>query len=1134
LTSPDTALSATAPGASATVFASAGSGKTWLLTARLLRLLLAGARPAGLLAVTFTRKAAAEMRERLMTELAGWCALDDGTLDTRLEAIGERPGGLARERARVLYETLLYTAQPPRITTFHAFCQELLRRFPLEAGVAPGFALDEQPGFLVEQAFDALYAEATTTPDGATARAIEALLDHCNGLHNLRGVLRAFIEQRLDWWAYTQGDDDPVAFAITRLTHALGVSDGDPAADPFDDLYRQRLRQLAALLTQDGGKKTGTQAAHIGMALTDGLTPDQRSAALYPVFYDSKDKPREPTRNKSQDARIGSENAERLHAIYYELLDRYNRLLEQRKRIATLQRNQAWYTAGARLVEHYQRIKREQRVLDFADLEWRACRLLNHAEEAAWVQYKLDARIEHLLVDEFQDTNPTQWRLLQPLLETLADNAGDRPRSVFVVGDDKQSIYGFRRADPRLLTSADQWITQRMHGQHHTLAHSWRSAQAIMDAVNAVFGDGTLIADFPLHETRHRDRWGLVELLPLIGMVSDAEEVGIRADHTTLRDPLATPREDSEDTRRLREGRLICARIQALIECGHTIEDHGGQRPLHYGDILILLRSRTHAETYQRALREAGIPYLGAGRGALLDALEIRDLLALLDVLIAPFNDLALAEVLRSPLFAASDDDLMRLAKGHGSWFERLLALAPGLPSDTAPDLHRHEPLARAAHWLPRWQALALQLPVHDLLERIFSEGNVAARYEAAFPPALRVRLRANLARLSQIALDLDSGRYPGLGRFLAELKRQRASSDAAPDEGAAGFDARVRLLTIHGAKGLESPVVFLADSAWGAGGNDDHPILCEWLAEQERPRHFMLGTLKKLQDSHSTALREAQSRRQAREQANLLYVAMTRARHALIITGTAAKKTQATNGYAHIHTGLARITEPAADGTLRILSGTRPAGGESVLSPTARANETLDVDPRLAVPLRIDQADVLTPSQDTSQDAARDDSLAARATRRRGEAIHLLLELLSETPDLTATDVAHRCRERLDFPVEDNELVEWLHEVRAVIVAHPALFDAAHYQRAWNEVPIRAQLGTRTLHGRMDRLIAYADHLLVVDYKTHSVSEHAFPALAEAARPQLDAYAAAVRQLWPGSAVKTALLFTHSRRLVM
>ncbi len=731
------------------------------------------------------------------------------------------------------------------------------------------------------------------------------------------------------------------------------------------------------------------------------------------------------------------------------------------------------------------------------------------------MQYKLDARIRHLLVDEFQDTNPTQWRLLQPLLATLAEGHDTGTRSVFVVGDDKQSIYGFRRAAPELLARADEWCGAHMRGQRHALASSFRSAQAIMDAVNAVFGDGSWIPGFPHHETHHHERWGLVELHPAV-VVEAATAATATA---TLRNPLETPREDPEDTRRLREGHLIATRIRELIGAGTPVETRDGVRPLDYGDILILLRKRKHAEVYQRALREAGIPYLGASRGALLDTVEIRDLTALLDVLITPFDNLALARVLRSPIFSASDQDLIRLAT-RGIWYQRLLEIAPDSPP--------HSPLARAARLLPRWHMQALKLPVHDLLERVLGEGNIAARYEAAFPLSLRGRLRANLARLSLIALDLDSGRYPGLGRFLAELKRRREGEEDAPDEASTGHAAQVRLLTIHGAKGLEAEVVFLPDCTSGVGNDNTLPVLCEWPAQDARPRHFLLGTPKKSRDHHSAALYASRERRQAREDANLLYVAMTRARHALIVTGIEPARPSDTMWHARIRNGLIACAPPDPDGVLRLVSGSLPDGHASTSSGIGHAAP--DMDPRLAAPLHVAEDETITPSHDTLAG----DGGEAHAAQRRGAGIHALLEHLGAMPHIEDTTALRDCRARLDFHTDEAELRDWLMEARAVIAAHPALFDPRYFEHAWNEVPIRAQLGTRRFNGRMDRLIAYADHLLILDYKTHRVSDDALPALRDALCPQLDAYAAAVQRLWPDRPVKTGLLLTTNRRLVM
>ncbi|NIP73928.1 MAG: UvrD-helicase domain-containing protein, partial [Gammaproteobacteria bacterium] len=804
-------LDATAPEAHATVMAAAGTGKTWLLVTRVVRLLLAGARPEGILAVTFTRKAAAEMLERLHERLLAYAGADDDELNEALGLIGLEPDEGLRARARRMYEELLASPRPPRMTTFHSFCQEILQRFPLEADVPPGFELVDTAGPLEQQALDALYQEATTGPDGALGRALEELFDGCAGLDNTQKALTDFLHHRSDWWAFTDGANDPVARGVRSLLTALQVDpERDYAAELFDERTRAGLNAFGALLARHGTKTNRGHAERLGEALgeaRDELPARERLKQIQTVFFTAKGERRRRGPGKTQQRSLGADGEARLLALHESLCERLEAVRDQIARTDTFALTRAWYRAGQRLIEHFQRIKRERRWLDFIDLEWTTCCLVSDAESAHWIQYKLDRRIDHILVDEFQDTNPTQWRLLLPLLEELAAGAGERARSVFLVGDDKQSIYGFRRADPRLLHSAGGWLRRRLGALTCPLDHSRRSSPAIIECVNAVFARAPLaerIGAFQAHDTHRGELWGRVELLPLVRAAPQEEREA--SGDGGLRDPLLSPRVAVEDRRHYEEGRAIAERIGRLVAERTPVVDDRIVRPLRYGDVLILLRKRAPATALEQALRDAGIPYLGTGRGTLLESLEVSDMEALLSTLINPYDNLALAQVLRSPVFAADDADLVRLAcAGDGTWRERLAEMAPGLPDD--------HPLHRAHRLLGSWETLAGRVPVHDLLDRIYSEADLPSCYEAAFPRPLRPRVHANLARFIELALEVDSGRYPTLPGFLERLRQLKRHPLEAPDEPPSlGGEDRVRIMTVHGAKGLEAPVVWLAD----------------------------------------------------------------------------------------------------------------------------------------------------------------------------------------------------------------------------------------------------------------------------------------------------------------------------------
>ena len=1117
-----THLAPATPSNNATVMASAGTGKTWLLVTRLVRLLLEGARPEGVLAITFTRKAAAEMQARLAQRLYEMAAADEEQLSDLLEQQGVTPTGENRKQARTLYEQLLRAPRTVRTTTFHAFCQEILRRFPLEAEVSPGFELLESSAVLQREAWDALFSEATHTPDSPVAGALETLFSHCGSLFSTQTALMSFLEHRSDWWAFTDSRDDPVEYARTTLQSQLGVSpEEDPVGHFFSDARRKELWEFVDLLGRHETKTNLGQAESLNQIL-QAEDIERHFTELRRIFLTQANEPRKRKPTATQAKAMGEERQERFLQLHETLCTAILETLQRLTALHTLHLSSAWFVAGHRLIAHYQRLKEEQRLLDFTDLEWKSYKLLSTTGNAHWIQYKLDQRIDHLLIDEFQDTNPTQWRLILPLLEEMAAGEPERPRSVFLVGDGKQSIYRFRRADPQLFDTAHRWLSDHLGAQSYPMDRSWRSAPAIMEFVNGLFGDGELnrrLPHFHPHDTHHQQLWGRVELLPLVGPDPSSPEI-VRE---TLRNPLLEPRTIQADQRHYREGQQIASTICSLLEQPVLIDDGGRSRPVNYGDILILIARRTHLPPIETALREAGIPYLGANRGTLLESQEISDMEALLETLTTPYNNLSLAVVLRSPLFACPDEDLITLAsEERGNWWERLMALSapPG------------SPLARARHWLAAWHALADHLPVHDLLQRIYSEGNVPARYEAAFPTHLRSRVRANLQRFLQLALEVDSGRYPSLMHFLARLQDLRELRQDAPDEApASSGEPQLRLMTIHAAKGLEAPVVFLVDSASSSRQTNSWNALVEWPADGDRPSHFLLAGKKQESDPLTLSLLEKQAAAQQREDANLLYVAVTRARQLLYISASAPTRGEEHGWYGQIKEQFADKLENPDEGGVLCESGTLPAITVSNSSSTRPRRE--EPDPRLRQPLQpgSDHTEIAPSRQDSHLPAEGDPDGCLR-----GIIIHRMLELLTRSSPVQEQTLLRRIAAEQALDPGAALLAECYREALSVI-RDPRLgflFDLADRGDARNEVPLLYEQDGKTIHGVIDRLLLKEDRVILVDYKTHrSATPETVEQLAAGYRQQMALYSAGIQRLWPAKRIQSLLLFTACRSIV-
>ena len=812
------------PQHSVVVEACAGSGKTWLLVARMLRLLLAGAAPSELLAITFTRKAAQEMRERLLELLHDLALQPDAKVRQLLLERGIAQQDLAQvlPAARDLYERVLASPQSLSIDTFHSWFARLLQIAPLASGVPHGYALTEKTGELLADAY-LRFMQSLNDEENSQVRQDLLALYQLAGDFSTRKLLNAFIDKRAEWWAVIQqGVDAPLQWLRELCGEDAEI---DARLSLWDDeKLLSQVKQIAWLLGQ-GSATNQKRATAIEMALTAGAAVVNFDALCH-QFFDDAGKPR--SNGKAKDLLKALENSLGGNALdafdaQFDATGDTLKLLRKRSHERTvLSLNQHLFSVGNAYLECYQALKAEQRVFDFADLEWQAYRLLTNPESAAYLQSRLDTRYKHILLDEFQDTNPLQWSIVRAWLSAYGEDAGQP--SVFVVGDPKQSIYRFRRAEPRVFEAA-RTLLQQQGATGLQANQTRRNATAIVDVLNASFYANPLFSA----QTTLGEVGGEVWRLPLIQQSEDETEEQPQG----LRNPLITAREESEDARRRDEGgQLAQALWRARQEL--TVRQEQGGRTLRWSDVMLLVKKRSHLGAYESALREAGIPFMSDKRGGLLESLEISDLVALLTFLITPDDARALGHVLKSPIFGASDDDLIALAqRGERGWWARLRAASAN--ADAAPALQR------ATALLEQWLQAAPRLPVHDLLDVILHQGQLLARYAQAASPLSRSQAIGNIETFVELALNMDAGRYPSLPKFIDALRGlQNAAGGDAPDEASidAATDA-VRILTVHSAKGLEAPVVVLLDANHSKPARDDFGMLGDWAQYAEARLHF-------------------------------------------------------------------------------------------------------------------------------------------------------------------------------------------------------------------------------------------------------------------------------------------------------
>lgn len=1062
------------PARSVVVEACAGSGKTWLLVARALRLLLAGTEPSELLAITFTRKAAQEMRERLMHLLRDLALAPDTAAIVLLQERGVPEQDLHRllPQARLLYERVLSSPQALSIDTFHSWFARLVQIAPLASGVPHGYTLVDATGELMTEAYGRLM-QTLNEPDNAEIKRALLTLYELAGDWNTKKLLDAFAGKRAEWWAASQSG------APQEWLHELCGEDG--LADARlglweDDKLLARIRNIAWLLGQ-GAKRNQDRAVQIESALSADPSPEA-FASLLSQFCDDKGSSRGNDHRRGKllqaiEKNLGERGTEAFEEEFIAIGSVLTQLQRRSAEPMVLALNEALFTVGAAYLERYQALKAERRVFDFADLEWHAYRLLSNEEHAAYLQSRLDARYRHILLDEFQDTNPLQWNIVRSWLNAYgADSA--KP-SVFIVGDPKQSIYRFRRAEPRVFAAASELLAQQGADILRT-NQTRRNAAAIIEAINAGF-EGNAI--FSLQTTSSAQA-GAVWRLPLIRL--ESKDAAAPAG-SVLRDPLNSPREEEEDARRLEEGRSIA---QAIL---HAKRELSGEREVHWRDVMLLVKKRVHLAGYELALREAGIPFVSDKRGGLLDSLEIADLIALLTFLITPGENRALAHVLKSPIIGASDEDLIALAgRSENTWWLRTLAIAADGGSDA---------LRRAALLLESWLHAAPRMPVHDLLDLVLHEGQLIARYARAAQPLVRSQVIGNIEAFTSLALNLDAGRYPSLPKFIDALCTLKNGTDNdAPDE--ANIDASVdavRILTIHSAKGLEASIVVLLDANHSDPARDDIGILCDWPQHANAPTHFSAFWRKSERGVARDALFADEEKFKAQEDWNLLYVAATRAKEMLIVSGVAGARNALADGsmegswYARLRhvpettlNGVGRKQEIAMDGDFDL----------PVFNPLA-------VPALSGLPTRF------------SSDAIDE-----------GVALHALLERITHlrtwpvvVPEADAIARWLQCPLVLAVAVRAHALT---------ILTQPPLerfFNPEQHRAAHNEIEVI--FGSEML--RFDRVVVFDDTVWILDYKRNLLDGERAAYLAQLAR-----YRAAGRAVFPGKHTITALITADGR----
>jgi ATP-dependent helicase/nuclease subunit A len=1072
------------PGRSCVVEACAGAGKTWILVSRILRALLDGARPQEVLAITFTRKAAGEMQQRLNEWLLEFSdpALTQAKRAEELVARGVAPQSAARLAPDLaqLHARLLNEVRGVQVQTFHAWFAQLLRSAPGELLDELGLQRDVELIETIDEHRTAVWRRfhAAVREDAACRADFEALCAR-RGRTRLREWLEAALERRIEIERADQAGTLEASVAGAAQVWPELAAGQHPAQTLHAPIWRACLRELATELAR-GGARAQNAAQRLTQALDEADAVQGFTLAWEALFTDKGRR------------ELGSA------AGLPEVQARLERLAEQAQQHDAQLEHVAMVRLSRVLLTEYAAYKRAQGLADMADLEGCALALLRDGTLSGWVQERLDARYRHVLIDEFQDTSPLQWQALHAWLMGYAGAgggaSGQRPPSIFIVGDPKQSIYRFRRAEPRVFEAVRVFVRDALDGVILECDHTRRNAPQIVEPLNDVFMRASELGELGAYRRHSTEVRAVpcagIRVLPSVLRPISAR-TGTKPDSGAAkvwRNSLSTPRHSVDEVLREEEARRVAAAVAELVRTEAI--------PAH--EIMVLCRKRQSLRLAATALRELHIPFVAVEDHALLDAPEVRDLVAVLDVLASPGHDLSLAQALRCPLFGASDEDLMTLAQqrqGRGSWWAALMQVPqPAQVPQGSPVLQR------ARELLQGWRSDATRLPPHDLLERIVHQGEYRERVAQCVPPdQCRAALDAIDALLAQ-ALTLDGARYATPYNFVRALKRRsvRVVSPARADA--------VQLLTVHGAKGLEARAVFVMDTQPEAATSRPPGVLVDWPVHAPAPLCCAFVYSEARCPTSLRDLRQAEREARLREELNGLYVALTRAKERLVLSATEPHRAEPGPSWWD------RMAPHAAAWELAV-----PA--HAGFAPAAAP----DAPVRLKVLPRWERGGDLAPHPPRTDTPTEGDSAAMQ---RLGRAVHRFLEWATPGVRSAAVQVPEQLAE--NAAREFGASAEQVLTIGSAILTSPEsapFFDRTALRWSGNEVPV--SLNAQLL--RIDRLCqfdaAHGGAWWVLDYKLAHRPEQLEPY-----REQLLRYREAVTRLEPGAVVRCAFLTGQGR----
>ncbi len=1060
---------------SAWVAASAGSGKTKVLTDRVLNLLLEGYPPERILCLTFTKAAAAEMANRLRVRLGEWAILPESQLQTSLQnLLGSFPSPEKMSYARTLFGLTLDAPGGLKILTIHSFCQSLLKRFPLEAGLSPFFEVidDSQKKALLKKAAHQVMEDPNLqeTLEVLILRFSETTFEELNN----------FILQERASFASLHLKE------IDKVLHIEGLTEENHLKALLDFIPREELKKNMANF-EEGSSTDQERGRVLSEFLSLSNTERYHNYEAYLSFF--------LTQKGEKRARLLTQKLALKYPYFVAQLaeeaSRLEKWVQMRNALDIAKISKAFLTYSCAFLKTYESLKKSQSLLDYEDLILKTVDLLKNPG-CHWVLYKLDGGLDHILVDEAQDTSPTQWAVIRAIAEEFYANATTDPRNrtLFIVGDDKQSIYSFQGADPIVFSQMQKDLRAFAHQSGKTwqdidLNISFRSTPEVLKVVDAIFTSSPLSPHGTQHLPFRKEAPGHVELWPLL-----------KKEETATLEPWQLSRlYGVQDLPQSRLAKLIAKTIQGWLNQNGPLS-----KPVLPGDILILVRRRTvFVDTLIRSLKECEVPVAGIDRLWLLDGIAIQDLLKIAEFLLLPEDDLTLATVLKGPLFNLSEEDLFDLSYGREStslWrrlqkqerFESITFLLKDL-------------LSRVDFFTP-----------FSLFSYILGPLEGRKKWQACLGP----EIIDSLDEFLNLCLNFQEENAPSLQNFLywvsqeaIELKRDLDQSN------------QVRVMTVHGSKGLQAPIVFLPDTT-------QPPVD---LPSFEFYKKTLLWLPPSAKDIPLTkALKQNLREKQQEEYERLLYVALTRAEDALYICGWEGNSQEtwydlALQGFKKVGEEVTFDFSPHLNlqGKGWRLSSVK----ESPLSSSGIGKPaTFFVPPWLkAHPFSEEAPKHIRPSEDEELASFKPSSLDPFGTKR-GILIHRLLETLPQAPKNDQEHIARRFLEKEQISADlAHEIVQCT--IR-VLNTYPDLFGPG----SQSEVPVIGMLGDSLLSGQIDRLIIHEDHILIVDFKTHVSPPGTIKEIPLTYLKQMSYYKTVLSQIYPQKDIFCALLWTYVPRL--